>query len=125
LSQPRTRASRLLLVAGLVLVGASVVALPLTIGAGGGVAGPKPLTEVPPDRPDLGIYFGGISPAKVGSPCVGMYVFDGRGDDVCTHGPFTATGAARYGSTPRGTTAIRSWSRSPPRCSPSPTTETG
>ncbi len=44
-----------------------------------------PITEVPADRPDVGLIFSGLTPAKKGAECVGGYEITGPGD--CTHGP--------------------------------------
>jgi hypothetical protein len=48
-------------------------------------AGPEPIAQVPPDQPERGLVYGGLVPAKRGTPCVGGYeVGDPK---TCAHGP--------------------------------------
>ena len=81
--QERLSFNRGLVAFGLMLLAASAVAVPVIVRTTSDE--PQPIAGVPEDEPERGLVYGGLVPAKRGTPCVGGYEV---GDpDTCAHGP--------------------------------------
>jgi hypothetical protein len=82
----RVRTHRLIVMLAAVAVGSAAAVS--TVVTGKSVAHGEIITAgVPADRPESGLRYFGLTPAKAGAPCSGVYRISGT--DLCSHGPDT------------------------------------